>query len=71
MKTPLVSIIIVNWNVREMLRACLWSVFDAGGLAADRMRVIVVDNASGDGSVEMVRSSFPQVVLIANDDNVG
>jgi GT2 family glycosyltransferase len=71
MKTPLVSIIIVNWNVREMLRACLQSVFDAGGLAADRMRVIVVDNASGDGSVEMVRSSFPQVVLIANDDNVG
>lgn len=71
MKTPLVSIIIVNWNVREMLRACLQSVFDAGGLAADRMRVIVVDNASGDGSVEMVRSDFPQVVLIANDDNVG
>jgi GT2 family glycosyltransferase len=71
MNTPLVSIIIVNWNVREMLRACLHSVFDAGGLAPDRMRVIVVDNASGDGSVEMVRSSFPQVVLIANDDNVG
>lgn len=65
------SIIIVNWNVHDMLYACLRSVFDSGGLAADRMRVIVVDNASIDGSADMVKAKFPQVLLIANDDNVG
>lgn len=65
------SIIIVNWNVRDMLHACLRSVFDSGGLVADRMRVIVVDNASVDGSADMVRTMFPQVLLIANEDNVG
>lgn len=71
MNDPKLSIIIVNWNVCDMLHACLRSVFDAGGLAADRMRVIVVDNASGDGSAEMVRAAFPQVLLISNEDNVG
>ena len=71
MNTPLVSIIIVNWNVRELLHACLQSVYDQGGLPAEAMRVIVVDNASGDGSAEMVRTRFPQVRLIANTDNVG
>lgn len=71
MSDPKLSIIIVNWNVRDMLQACLRSVFDAGGLAADQMRVIVVDNASIDGSADMVRTMFPQVLLIANEDNVG
>jgi GT2 family glycosyltransferase len=69
--TPLVSIVVVNWNVRELLHGCLTSVFQHGGLRADAMRVIVVDNASADGSVEMVRTHFPQVQLIANSDNVG
>lgn len=71
MNTPLVTIVIVNWNVRELLAACLQSVYELGGLPADAMRVIVVDNASVDGSAEMVRTQFPQVRLIANSDNVG
>lgn len=66
-----VSIIIVNWKVRELLRGCLQSVRDQAGLRADQLEVIVVDNDSGDGSVEMVRAEFPEVQLIANADNVG
>lgn len=68
---PAVSIIIVNWNVRELLRACLQSLRDAAGLPAARMQVIVVDNASADGSAAMVRDEFPEVVLLANQDNLG
>lgn len=65
------SIIIVNWNVRELLRACLASVYADGGLAADQLQVIVVDNASVDGSAAMVRKSFAQVELQANTENLG
>ncbi|MEY4427531.1 MAG: hypothetical protein RLZZ182_220 [Pseudomonadota bacterium] len=65
------SIIIVNWKVRDLLRACLQSVRDQAGLRMDQMEVIVVDNDSRDGSVEMVRAEFPEVRLIANADNPG
>ena len=70
-ETQRVTIVIVNWNVRDLLRACLASVYSHGGLPAEAMKVIVVDNASADGSVEMVRAEFPQVLLIDNKDNVG
>lgn len=65
------SIVVVNWNVRELLKQCLRSVLAAkrpSGLATE---VIVIDNASSDGSVEMVRDEFPQVRLIANNENLG
>jgi GT2 family glycosyltransferase len=63
------SILIVNWNTRELLRDCLNSIYETvEGLAFD---VIVVDNNSGDGSQEMVRQQFPQVQLIENAANVG
>ena len=65
------SIIVVNWRVRDLLRACLQSIRDQAGLAMDRLEVIVVDNDSRDGSVEMVRAEFPEVRLIANADNPG
>ena len=63
-------IIIVSWNVRELLRVCLQSLlrFPASTL---RQEIIVVDNASSDGSVEMVRSYFPIVHVIANETNKG
>lgn len=67
----LASIIIVNWNVRDLLVACLQSVFDHTRLAHGTFEVIVVDNASRDGSVAAVRERFPQVVCIANDENLG
>jgi N-acetylglucosaminyl-diphospho-decaprenol L-rhamnosyltransferase len=68
---PDVSIIIVNWNVRELLRACLQSLRDAAGLPMARMQVFVVDNASADGSADMVAAEFPEVELVANADNLG
>jgi GT2 family glycosyltransferase len=64
-----VSVVIVNYKVRDLLRACLRSLeHDLGTL---RGEVWVVDNASGDGSVEMVRTEFPWVRLIPNEENVG
>jgi asparagine synthase (glutamine-hydrolysing) len=64
-----VSVVIVNWNTREILRACLQSL--ERHLSAVRHEVIVVDNASSDGSPDMVREDFPTVRLIANRENVG
>ena len=64
-----VSVIIVNWNSRDILRNCLRSVYkDFGRLS---LEVLVVDNASSDGSVELVHEEFPQVGLICNDENLG
>ncbi|MEO8298136.1 MAG: glycosyltransferase family 2 protein [Burkholderiales bacterium] len=65
------SVIIVNWNVRELLRQCLRSVYAQGGIAPERLQVIVVDNDSKDGSAAMVVAEFPQVELIANGENIG
>lgn len=63
------SIVIVNYNVRAYLEQCLRTVEEAmKGISGE---VFVVDNQSTDGSVEMVRVRFPQVTLIANQDNVG
>lgn len=63
------SIIIVNWNVRDLLRACLHAIDRGrGGLS---LEVIVIDSASADGSVDMVRAEFPWVILVACTENVG
>ncbi|MBM4467019.1 MAG: glycosyltransferase family 2 protein, partial [Chloroflexi bacterium] len=64
------SIVIVNWNVRDLLRICLHSIFQLP-LSNFQREVIVVDNASSDGSVAMIEEEFPQVQLIANSENVG
>jgi N-acetylglucosaminyl-diphospho-decaprenol L-rhamnosyltransferase len=65
------AIVIVNWNVRDMLAACLRSV--EADLAASHLagQIWVVDNASSDGSTAMLRRDFPQVQLIASDKNLG
>jgi len=75
---PDLTAVIVSWNVCDLLRRCLTSVSDCGGSDPGgaspshlNVKVIVVDNASSDGSVEMVRAEFPQVRLIANDENRG
>jgi N-acetylglucosaminyl-diphospho-decaprenol L-rhamnosyltransferase len=69
-KEPIdLSIIIVNWNTRDFLAQCLQSVYDT--VSDLDFETIVVDNASADGSPEMVRREFPQVRLIENADNVG
>jgi len=63
------SAIIVNWNTRGLLSQCLRPVYETVGDLD--FEVLVVDNASTDGSVEMVRREFPQVRLIENAENVG
>ena len=63
------SIVIVNWNTREMLRDCLTSV--RSGLRGITAEVIVVDNASTDGSAGMVADTFPEATLIRNAENRG
>ena len=63
------SIIIVNYNVRHFLDQCLTSVRRA--IADIDAEIWVVDNNSVDGSVKMLRDKFPEVMLIANKDNVG
>jgi GT2 family glycosyltransferase len=69
------SIVIVSWNTRELLRACLTAVKaeidDPAHLLLAETEVFLVDNASKDGSAEMVGESFPWVKLIANADNLG
>ena len=62
------SIVIVNWNTCDMLRNCLASIPGNRGL---RTEVIVIDNASKDGSAAMVATEFPGVRLIQNSANLG
>lgn len=62
------GIVIVNWNTRDLLRRCLQTVLASRGVS---FRIVVVDNASTDGSVEMVRAEFPQVEVIASATNGG
>jgi hypothetical protein len=74
------SIVIVSWNVRDLLRRCLQSIIAEAGPHPDQrvwriedwgLEIILVDNASTDGSPDMVRAEFPPVRLIANDENRG
>ncbi len=64
-----IAIIIVSWNVKEKLRANLNALFHSLGVF--KFTVLVVDNASSDGSADMVRTEFPDVYLIANQTNLG
>lgn len=63
---PDLSVVIVSYNTRRLLRDCLRSLRASVGLA---LEVIVVDNASSDGSADMVRDEFPEVVLLAQPQN--
>jgi len=63
------SVIIVSWQVKEKLRANLQALF--GSIGDFKFEVFVVDNASSDGSADMVRREFPMVRLIANTENLG
>jgi len=64
---PTVSVIIVSYKVRYYIEQCLNSVLRS----VPDAQILVVDNNSGDGSVEFLRERFPQVELIANDYNAG
>lgn len=63
------TIVIVNWNTIDMLRDCLGSCYpNLDGIDAE---IIVIDNASNDGSPEMVENEFPSAILIKNTENRG
>lgn len=64
-----VSIIIVNYNTKDLTRNCLKSIFEQTKNIS--FEVIVSDNGSNDGSIEMIKSEFPQVILIENNENLG
>lgn len=68
-KEPDVSIVIVSWNVRALLLRCL-AALPAAVNGQYSMEVIVVDNASEDGSMAEVRKQFPEVEVLALTDNV-
>ncbi len=66
------GVVIVSYNVRELLRACLQSVYDdAARTPGLHIEIVVVDNASADGSAAMVAQEFPRVRLVASDENLG
>lgn len=62
------GIVIVSYNTRDLLRRCLQTVYASTGVT---FQVVVVDNASKDGSADMVRQEFPQAQVIASDKNGG
>ncbi len=68
MGSPLVYIIILNWNGKEDTIECLHSV---QGVDYPCYRILVVDNASSDGSPEAIHAAFPKVELIVNESNLG
>jgi GT2 family glycosyltransferase len=69
MSAPKLSVIIVTWNVRDLTLACLAALArETSGIVTE---VILVDNASTDGTVQAVRAAHPEVRVLANTDNVG
>ena len=64
-----VSVVIANWNGRDVLANCLRSLYEkTGGVSFE---IIVVDDASIDNSVELIHSAFPEVIVIVNEKNLG
>ena len=64
-----ISVVIVGWNARHYLQLCLQSLADAPPRRS--MEIIVVDNASSDGSSEMIKARFPHVKVIRSEENLG
>jgi GT2 family glycosyltransferase len=65
---PLASIVIVTWNGKRYVEECLQSLRENADVTTE---VLLVDNASTDGTPEMVRNKFPEVHLVENHDNLG
>ena len=66
---PPLSVCILSWNTRDLLRECLQAIF--ADPQSGEWEVLVVDNASDDRSPAMVAEEFPQIQLIATDENLG
>lgn len=63
------SIVIVSYNVKYYLEQCLYSLRKA--CRNTEVEILVVDNASSDGTVDYIRGNFPEVILIGNNENLG
>ncbi len=68
-QTPEISLVILNWNNKDLLRKCLQTIEQHK--PSVEMEIIMVDNASEDGSQNMVEQEFPHVQLMKNEDNIG
>lgn len=66
--SPLVSVIVINYNGKEFLKDCLESIY---GQNYHDFELIVVDNGSTDGSVQFIKEKFPDTILIENKENLG
>lgn len=64
-----ISIIIVNWNTKEYLRKCIYSIIDKCN--KDDIKIFIVDNNSSDGSQKMIKTEFGYINLIENKENIG
>ena len=69
--TPDISVAIVSYNTRDLLRACLRSLMAQQADGEASLEIIVADNGSSDNSVEMVRAEFPSVQVIETGENLG
>ena len=70
-KGPGLSVIIVSYNVREYLDACLQSIFHAAETFPGKIEVIVFDNESRDGTLALLKPRYPEVIWLASDRNLG
>lgn len=68
---PTLSVVVVNFNTKKLLAECLQSAYASQRFDRKELEVIVVDNASSDGSVEMILDQFPETTVIRNPKNVG
>jgi GT2 family glycosyltransferase len=66
---PVLSIVVVNWNTKQLLNQCVQSIFDTIGALSHE--ILVVDNCSTDDSTTLLRANFPQVTIIAAGSNRG
>jgi len=64
-----ISFIIPNWNHRELLYECIASIYNTGDALSHE--IIVIDNASVDGSSSYIKKTFPEVICVQNDANLG
>lgn len=70
MKNPDISVVVLNFNTKDMTRECVLRLFDSD-LKDLYMEVIVVDNGSSDGSIQMIKKEFPKAICIDNKKNLG
>lgn len=67
----ILSIVIANWNTKELIKECLESIFETHKNELSNYEIIVIDNASDDGSREYLRELGSKIILIENPDNLG